>query len=218
MKEKILVALKTKYKNLGFGDKAFEGVADYLTTTITEETNIETGVSGVEILLKSFQGDIDKRVNEAVAKVKQQTTQVQGGEPAKKDEPEGDKIPSWAQALIDSTSQLQKEVNNFKAGSVAISRKQQLESALKESHPTFSAKVLKDFTRMQFANEEDFATYLEETKTDMSAFAQGVADKGLESTQKPIMGAANNAGVSANVQAYIDSKKNESGSLSGKKL
>ena len=28
MKGKILVALKTKYKTLGFGDKAFDGVAD----------------------------------------------------------------------------------------------------------------------------------------------------------------------------------------------
>lgn len=60
MKEKILIALKNKYKQLGFGDKAFEGVADYLSTQVTEESNIETAIGGVDGLLKAFQGDIDK--------------------------------------------------------------------------------------------------------------------------------------------------------------
>ena len=52
MKGKILVALKTKYKTFGFGDKAFDGVADYLSKTVTEESQIETAISGVEGLLK----------------------------------------------------------------------------------------------------------------------------------------------------------------------
>ena len=64
MKGKILVALKTKYKTFGFGDKAFDGVADYLSKTVTEESQIETAISGVEGLLKAFQGDIDTVRNE----------------------------------------------------------------------------------------------------------------------------------------------------------
>lgn len=64
MKEKILVALKTKYKTFGFGDKAFDGVADYLAKTVTEESQIETAIGGVEGLLKAFQGDIDTVRNE----------------------------------------------------------------------------------------------------------------------------------------------------------
>lgn len=59
MKEKILVALKTKYKTFGFGEKAFDGVADYLSKTVTDESQIETAIGGVEGLLKAFQGDID---------------------------------------------------------------------------------------------------------------------------------------------------------------
>ena len=64
MKGKILVALKPKYKTFGFGDKAFDGVADYLSKTVTEESQIETAISGVEGLLKAFQGDIDTVRNE----------------------------------------------------------------------------------------------------------------------------------------------------------
>lgn len=64
MKTKILVALKTKYKTFGFSDKAFDGVADYLSKTVTEESQIETAIGGVEGLLKAFQGDIDFVRNE----------------------------------------------------------------------------------------------------------------------------------------------------------
>ena len=48
MKEKILVALKTKYSNLGFGAKALDGVASILEKSVTDESQIETAVSGVE--------------------------------------------------------------------------------------------------------------------------------------------------------------------------
>ena len=44
MKDKILTALKTKFQNLGFTEKAFGGVADYLSATVTEETQIETAI------------------------------------------------------------------------------------------------------------------------------------------------------------------------------
>lgn len=60
MKEKIINALKTKYSNLGFGQKVFDGVASYLEKTVTEDSQIETVVTGVEPLLKAFQSDVDK--------------------------------------------------------------------------------------------------------------------------------------------------------------
>lgn len=64
MKTKILVALKTKYKTFGFSDKAFDGVADYLSKTVTEDSQVETAIGGVEGLLKAFQGDVDFVRNE----------------------------------------------------------------------------------------------------------------------------------------------------------
>lgn len=60
MKQKILEALKTRYAKLGFGHKAFDGVADYLSKTVEKEEDIETAISGVEGLLKAFQSDADK--------------------------------------------------------------------------------------------------------------------------------------------------------------
>ena len=95
MKDKILSALKTKYKNLGFGDKAFEGVAEYLSGSVTEESQIETAIAGVETILKSFQGDIDKvRTEKSELQRKyDELERSQGGTSKKDDEP--DHLPVW---------------------------------------------------------------------------------------------------------------------------
>ena len=61
MKAKILNALKTKYANLGLGDKAFDGVASFLEKTITKEEEIEGVITREDTatLLKSIQGETD---------------------------------------------------------------------------------------------------------------------------------------------------------------
>lgn len=118
MKEKILSALKTKYSNLGFGDKAFSGVAEYLSTTITEEAQIETGISGVENLLKAFQGDIDrvrtektelqKKYDELIAK------QGNGVDPDKKDETTTADLKAMiATAIAEVVTPLQDKIQSY---------------------------------------------------------------------------------------------------------
>ena len=92
MKEKILEALKTKYSHLGFGQKAFDGVAAYLEKTVADETQLETAVAGVEPLLKAFQSDIDKmRTEKSALQVQVEELKKQhaanGGRQDKDDEP-----------------------------------------------------------------------------------------------------------------------------------
>lgn len=61
MKQKILDALKTRYSNLGLGDKALDGVASFLEKTVTDEANIDTVVAGdnVSAMLKAMQSSFD---------------------------------------------------------------------------------------------------------------------------------------------------------------
>lgn len=104
MKSKILVGLKTKYKTFRFSDKAFDGVADYSSKIVTEEGQIETAISGVEVLLKVFQGDVDfvrneksglqKQLDELKAKTGDMTQQ-------QKIEEKPDDAPASAKALIE---------------------------------------------------------------------------------------------------------------------
>lgn len=62
MKQKIIAALKTRYKNIGLGDTAFDGVAAFLEKTVTKEEDIEAAVAGDDVaaLVRAIQGDQDK--------------------------------------------------------------------------------------------------------------------------------------------------------------
>lgn len=61
MKQKIIAALKTRYNNIGLGEKAFDGVAAFLEKTVTKEEDIEAAVAGDDVaaLVRAIQGDQD---------------------------------------------------------------------------------------------------------------------------------------------------------------
>lgn len=222
MKELILIALLNKYKNLGFGQKAFQGVAEFLSQTVTEESAIETAISGVEPLLKSFQSDADARVTSAVAKAKaEKEPGADPKEPKEPKTPEGDEPPAWAKALIESNTQLKAELNTMKSGKTFETRKQTLEAKLEKAPAKFKEKILKDFARMSFEKDEDFDSYLTETETDLAAFTQDLADQGLGANKKPFVGGTTKEGISQGVQNFIDAKdpkKSGAENLGGKEV
>lgn len=215
MKEKIIAALKTKYQNLGLSDAAFEAVALILSGSITDEANIETVINGVEASLKSFQSDVDRRVNTIKAeneKLKKQQSkgQEQGGAPAAsgKDttETKTDDMPAWAKALLEQNKTLTKGLAELRTGKVADTRKQVLETRLKDTDEKFRTKVLKDFGRMNFETDDDFNAYVDETVADSKDFAQTVIDKSLGAQGKPLQGtaAANAKAIDADIKAWAE--------------
>lgn len=166
MKGKILVALKTKYKTFGFGDKAFDGVADYLSKTVTEESQIETAISGVEGLLKAFQGDIDTVRNEKSGLQKQLDelkTKIENPNPNPKPEEKKDDVPAWAQALIDSNKSLLTEVSTLKQEKLQATRQEQIMAKAKEyGIPKNYAK------RCAIKDDEDLDAYFKDLKQEFA--------------------------------------------------
>ncbi len=176
MKGKILVALKTKYKTFGFGDKAFDGVADYLSKTVTEESQIETAISGVEGLLKAFQGDIDTVRNEKSGLQKQLDelkTKIENPNPNPKPEENKDDVPAWAQALIDSNKSLLTEVSTLKKEKLQATRQEQIMAKAKEyGIPENYAN------RCAIKDDEDLDAYFKDLK-------QEFANDGFEGVTPP---------------------------------
>lgn len=105
MKEKILAVLKTKYSNLGFDAKALDGVAASLAESVTDESQIETAVRGVEPILKFFQADFDRKRTEYNAlkgqydelKAKADTSSANGGGQGRKNVTDDDEL-AWFKA------------------------------------------------------------------------------------------------------------------------
>ncbi len=125
-KQMIKEALSNKYKNLGFDDKAFEGVADFAQTYIKEEADLATFVNGAELMLKGFQSSTDKlrtektqlerEKNELAEKVKTlETTPVVPPVIPPETKP-AEETPVWAKAIIEANANLTKEIEEIKQG------------------------------------------------------------------------------------------------------
>lgn len=183
MKDKILAALKTKFQNLGFTEKAFGGVADYLAATVTEETQIETAIGGVEPLLKAFQGDIDTRVTSALAKQKaeQEKKPDAAAEAAAKAAAEAaakaSDMPQWAKDM-----QAKLEAYERKEQQAVISAK--LTAKLKEKGV---AESFLKHANLAVTSEADIDTIATKVEQDWVEFKQDLINQGLmaEVPKKP---------------------------------
>lgn len=179
MKEKILVALKTKYKTFGFSDKAFDGVADYLSKTVTEESQIETAIGGVEGLLKSFQGEVDFVRNEKSGLQKQlDELRAKGGNPNPQPKPE--EKPDMAKIIADAVSAavkpLSDKLTQFETEKAQETRQEQILAKAKEyGIPESQAK------RYGIPEDADLDTYFKEVKQELT-------NEGFEGVKTPDAG------------------------------
>jgi hypothetical protein len=125
-------------------------------------------------------------------------------------------------AVKEATKGLQSEVMSLQ--SAAANRRETLVKELADVPEAYKAKVLKDFDRVAklggFADENAFNEYLTETKNDVAAFGQELADRGLSLHEKPVLGSPNKDGVSAGVESYIQAKAAEAANkgLGGKEV
>lgn len=177
MKEKIKSALETKYKNLGFGDKAFDGVASYLSKTVKEEKDIDTAIADVEDLLKSFQGDIDKVRNEKSTLQKELDELKAKGEKKpdeKKTEEENDNLGAKIDAILAEKMKPYKEkIESYEAKEAKAARQSLILSKAKELKIS-QERIDEGFVISDDADEATIGTYLSKVR-------QNEVAKGLES-------------------------------------
>lgn len=211
MKEKILVALKTKYKTFGFGDKAFDGVADYLFKTVTEESQIETAISGVEGLLKAFQGDIDTVRNEKSGLQKQldelknkiETTTTTTATQAQTTEQQPDMAKIIADAVSAAVKPLSDKLTQFETEKQQATRQEQVLAKAKEyGIPEIFVK------RYSIPEDADLDTYFKDAKQELANVGfQGVtppesAEAKIEKEAESIAGM-----ISEGTKTIVESKK-----------
>jgi len=193
MKEKILEALKTSYKNLGFGEKAFEGVADYLSSTVTDEASIETAISGVESLLKAFQGETDRVRGEKTAlqreldELKKKKTPTRWDSRDKVDGKDDDDAGQGGEiaALAELIKSLTAKVETLSGDRTLETRSNAFEKSLEGLTDKQKQFFISDFKRMSFADDADFTFYLEEKKASVADIVQENANAGLTVSGKP---------------------------------
>ncbi len=171
MKEKILQALKSVHT--GFAQSTYDGVATYLSKSVTEESAIDDAVKDVIPLLKSFQAETDrlnfslKKENEALkAKYEQKKDdEAKGSEDEKKDKPAPDKdMPEWAKALAESINKISEKQTQFEAEKQSQTLTQSLTAKLKgkEVPESFYKTVIAGRT---FKDEAEVDAFVETVST-----------------------------------------------------
>ena len=172
MKEKLLEALKTEYKNLGFGKKAFDGVADYLSKTIEKEEDISNAISGVGGLLKAFQGEVDT--------VRQEKSELQrklealNKEPIKESkEPTREPTKEPKDELLE---QLLAKVEGLEKARQAEQKQKEFESRKKEVVAKAKEKGINEEVMAMIGIPED----LEDTDTFVADIAQRLVNAGVQ--------------------------------------
>lgn len=197
MKTKILESLKTRYKTLGFSDKAFNGVADYLAKTVTDETNIETSTEGVEGLLKAFQGDYDRLRNEMAELKKNVKT-----EPKPDTKPgEGEKkylTVEEVEEMFKAREAAAQAARLFESNKAAVIEKLKTKG-LKASLLTKLASTIKD----ESMSVEDMETLLQ------SDYDEAISELSPEAGRPTGGGGVSGANLSSELEAWRTGKKAE---------
>nr|DAT23055.1 MAG TPA: hypothetical protein [Caudoviricetes sp.] len=190
MKTKILQALKQRYSNLGVGEKAFDGVADLLSKTITEEGKIEEGVGYAEAFLKAYQSDLDKERGSAsqLRKELEELKKPKKEEPKKEDpmtpsDPSGEILKQVLEKLDAQGEQLRV----LRGEKLHEGKLSQINALLTEKKvPTsFSVMALSGRTFDEGTNIEELVSNIEE---GYKKFQEEVANETFKGGAKPDSG------------------------------
>jgi hypothetical protein len=201
MKEKILTLLQAQFA--GARKDGLSHIANVLSFQVdTEEKAKEVVGKLTADQINSFIADWRKEADAEISKANK-TYEVslrnkydfseKKTEPANPTPPEtGKELDAAAlQKLITetvsaATKPLFDQINAFRSGEVAKTRRQVLNDKLKDCNDeNFKAKALKDFARMTFETDEAFTEYLTDTEADVKAANQNVADSGLGAQDRP---------------------------------
>ena len=229
--QQILALLQAKFA--GVRKDGLAQLARMIALQVTSQEEAQALIDKLDVekvteTVKDYRKDVDKEVSEAnktyEGNLKKKFKFVELDDPTPADDPTKKTNPDDLQAAIKAAvaevvKPLNDEIAALRGSKISESRLQMLTEKLGScKDETFKAKVLKDFNRMSFTDDNAFNEYLTETETDIAAFNQDLANKGLGEPGKPMFGQKNNDGVSSGVASFIQSQTEKENSLGGKEV
>lgn len=229
--QQILALLQAKFA--GVRKDGLAQLARMIALQVTSQEEAQALIDKLDVekvteTVKDYRKDVDKEVSEAnktyEGNLKKKFKFVELDDHTPADDPTKKTNPDDLQAAIKAAvaevvKPLNEEIAALRGSKISESRLQMLTEKLGScKDETFKAKVLKDFNRMSFTDDNAFNEYLTETETDIAAFNQDLANKGLGEQGKPMFGQKNNDGVSSGVASFIQSQTEKENSLGGKEV
>ena len=234
IKRFILDSLKTKFA--GIDEKVLNRIAAIAVKTVKSEEEAKTYVEELT-LQQVIDSYTDSRTTDAQEKAvksyeekfglkdgkKADSTEEPGGEGGEGgnggavddgknggEGKDGEKVPAWAKALIQSNNSLKEELSALKAGKVADTRKGTLEALLKDAPEMTRNTLMKNFNRMQFKDDADFEEWVEEITPDIEeATTSQAASDGVVGRPKSGASTGKEGQPNSYVQARVNARKAE---------
>ncbi|MCM1168795.1 MAG: hypothetical protein NC324_02550 [Bacteroides sp.] len=231
MKETILALLTAKFS--GVRKDVLNQMARVFALQAATEEEAKTLVekvtdAQVNDFAKEYRADVDREVSESnktmESNLKKKFDFVEKGgkkvEPEPKQAEPNDLASLVKTAVADAVKPLQDKLAGYEAENTAKSRLQQLTEKLNGcKDENFKAQTLKDFARMKFETEDEFAEYLNDKAKDIETTNQSVADMALRGgSGSPLFAQKEESGISKGVADYIESQKPANEQFGGKDL
>lgn len=211
IQERIMQALKNAQEvtALGFSRKELEAAASLIEggLTLSENDTDEDTTAKVDAAVKAqlpmfrfIQSVSDRKQQQSRAQERRQQQQQQeaqtpptdGHEPqtaTPKAEPQQQGISPEIQALTDMVKRLTDEVGSLRQEKVADTRRERFARTLAESGIAADTgayqRRMRGFSRMRFADDDDFTQFLDEEAEGIKAEAQEIANGRLAAAQQP---------------------------------
>lgn len=176
MNKKVVDALKLRFP--GASDVVLAKLAEKLSKTVQKDEDVKAEVDKV-----SFQQVFELEKAEAIADYEQRHGLKDGvktevSTETKTEQPADDLDARISAAVAAALKPVTDELTGLKSEKIATSRKQQLTAALEKAPEAFKSRYEKDFARLTFKDDTDYATWLAEVKADADKQAESEVTKG----------------------------------------
>ena len=229
MKKTILALLVAKFQGARKdGLNVLAGILALQASTEDEAKALVEKITDAQVneFIKDYRKDVDKEVSESNKtfetnlrkKYDFKEKEVEpGNEPSKNPDDIAEIVKAAVAAAV---KPFEEKLSGYETKNIADSRLAKLNEKLNDcKDETFKAQTLKDFARMKFETDDEFAEYLKDKETDIKTANQNVANAALGGASgKPMFAQKNEDGISKGVADFVASQKPEANAFTGKEV
>lgn len=229
MKKTILALLVAKFQGARKdGLNVLAGILALQASTEDEAKALVEKITDAQVneFIKDYRKDVDKEVSESNKtfetnlrkKYDFKEKEVEpGNDPSKNPNDIAEIVKAAVAAAV---KPFEEKLSGYETKNIADSRLAKLNEKLNGcKDETFKAQTLKDFARMKFETDDEFAEYLKDKETDIKTANQNVANAALGGASgKPMFAQKNEDGISKGVADFVASQKPEANAFTGKEV
>ena len=229
MKKTILALLVAKFQGARKdGLNVLAGILALQASTEDEAKALVEKITDAQVneFIKDYRKDVDKEVSESNKTLetnlrKKYDFKEKEVEPGNDQSKNPNDIAEIVKAAVAAAVKpFEEKLSGYETKNIADSRLAQLNEKLNGcKDETFKAQTLKDFARMKFETDDEFAEYLKDKETDIATANQNVANAALGGASgKPLFAQKGDDGISKGVADFVAGQKPEANAFTGKEV